>query len=144
MNFLKGYEVNESKEMLTLIPGRQRQIFNSVIYLFLIFFWYSMLSKQHSNFDNPLIYLFYLVPLLMLKTVIHSVKNSISPDVFKFNAELDELSINDRRRAKLTNVTKVIVDYPNKHDIEQCTLELEIEGQSNMKIDQSDAGSTKK
>lgn len=140
MSFFNRYLLTKSSTQLIIIRSRNRQILNSVVYIGVIAIWYMALFIQNPKKENLLIYLFYIAPLLMLPVVFRSIKNSVRPDIFKFDKHLGELLINDIRQAKLSDITKVIVDYPNKQDIEECTLELEVSGQSNLKIDRSDAG----
>lgn len=141
MKLLNRYEFSQSPTELIIVLGRNRHILNSLIYIAVIVVWYLVLFNQNPRTDNSLIYLFYLAPLLILPTVFKSLKNSFKPDIFKFDKSLGDFTVNDLRCANLSGITKVIVDYPNKLDIEECTLELVIEGQSNVKIDKSDASS---
>lgn len=143
MSFLKRYDVTEKIDELIIVRGRIRQLVNSIIYLTIVFVWYSVLMGQNPNFDNPLMYLFFVAPFFLVPTIVKSVKNTISPDKIEFNAKLGDLIINDRRRAKLSSITKVIVDYSISNERSECTLELVVEGQRNIIIDQSDAGFNK-
>lgn len=143
MSLFRRYDLIESPQELIVIRRRIRNLSNAIIYIVAFILWYVVLEAQKTSVQNELIYIFYLFPLLFIPRIIKSIKSSIITDKISFNSKLGDLIINDQRRAKLSNINGVIVDYDNKLDIQQCSLELQTSGESNIILDKSDAGMNK-
>ncbi|RKQ43111.1 hypothetical protein BXY85_3730 [Roseivirga pacifica] len=143
MSLFRRYDLIESPQELLIIRRRVRNLSNAIVYLVGFLLWYIVLEAQANSAQNELIYIFYLFPLLFISRIIKSIKSLIIRDKISFNFKLGDLIINDQRRAKLSNINCVIVDYDNKLDIQQCSLELQTSDEANIILDKSDAGMNK-
>jgi len=138
----KRYQLIQTESELILRKSQKRQTLNLIVYLILIIGWY--LGIHHQNVDaseNPVIYLFYLVPLLLLPKLVRYVKNSIKAETFTFNLTTKRLTHNSKLIATIHDIQKVVIDY-DKGEIEECTLEL-ITNREKIKIDKTDASFNK-
>lgn len=74
--------------------------------------------------NNKYIFLLYLVPLIGLPKLFKNIKNIMRHDTYLFDKRMNSFIHNGMRVGRLSNIEKVMIDYPNKHNIETCHLDI--------------------
>ncbi|NVJ45703.1 MAG: hypothetical protein HWE07_01205 [Cytophagia bacterium] len=136
---MKRYLISETDTdlVITKNPGRAKA--NFYITFLLVIVWYAAIIGSHKTSASNFVYLFYLAPLLLIPQGYKYLNGGFSPIKITFSKKLKTIDLPGKELIDFNSVKKVVIDYPNKYQIEECTLNLDLLEGREIEIDRSDA-----
>jgi hypothetical protein len=136
---LKRYLISNTDTELTIIKNPARAKVNFYLILLFTIIWYVALIRGHKSTADSWGFIFYLVPLLLIPQAFKYLTSGFSSSKITFSKNTRTADIYGKKRIKFDDVKKVLVDYPNKYVIDECTLHLVLFNGEKVQIDRSDA-----
>lgn len=136
---LKRYLISDTDTEFVITKNPARAKANFYIMVLLVIVWYAVIIGSHKSQTSNLVYLFYLAPLLLLPQGFKYLNGGISHIKITFSRSLKTIDIHGKELISFNAVKGVVIDYPNKNEIDECSLNLILLDGRRIEIDRSDA-----
>ena len=136
---IKRYLISNTDTDLIITKNPARAKANLYLLISFVVVWYAAIIGSHKSTTTDLVYLFYFVPLLLVPQVLKHFNGGISNFKIIFSRINRTIDINRKELIQFESVKKVVIDYPNKYQIDMCTLNLVLLDERRIEIDRSDA-----
>ncbi|KYG76076.1 MULTISPECIES: hypothetical protein [Roseivirga] len=136
---LNRYNISDTDTEFVITKNPTRAKTNFYISVLILVIWYAVLINNHKSDVSSLIYLFYLLPLLVIPRIFKYLKGGISPIKIIFSKKQKTIKVPYHKEVDFGDVQKVVIDYPNTFDTQECTLNLILSDGKRIEIDKTDA-----
>lgn len=138
---LRRYLISDTDAEFVITKNPARAKANFYIIVLIVIVWYAAIIGSHKDQTSNLVYLFYLAPLLFIPRGLKYLKVGVSSVKIIFSKTRKTIDIPDKGLVEFKAIRKVVIDYPNKNEIDECCLNLILLDGRKIEIDRSDANS---
>lgn len=136
---LKRYLISDTDAEFAITKNSARAKANFYIMVLLVIVWYAAVIGSHKSQTSNVVYLFHLVPILLIPRGLKYLKVGFSSVKIIFSKNTKTIDTPDKGLVEFKAIRKVVIEYPNKNEIDECSLNLILLDGRRIEIDRSDA-----